>query len=114
VGSLGQEDGSGEPILSILRASYRVTLAETDAEALALLRAGCSPPVDLVVKEHEPPASDAAKFIAKLAKIAGARHMPVVGACVCMHALPGGVAARRAGATSDEWHPGANSCVQHG
>jgi len=80
VGSLGEEEGTKEPIVSILRASYTVTVAASDAEALALLRAADKPPVDLVVKEHAPPASDALKFIARLAKLADARHIPVVGA----------------------------------
>ena len=80
VGSLGEEEGTKEPIVSILRASYTVTVAASDAEALALLRAADKPPVDLVVTEHAPPASDALKFIARLAKLADARHIPVVGA----------------------------------
>ena len=80
VGSLGVEDGSSEPIVGVLRLSYRVTVASSEAEAMGLLRTGSAAhgAVDLVLIEHNPPASDAVKFVAA---VQHASRAPVVGAC---------------------------------
>lgn len=81
VGNLGLDDVSGEPVADVLRASYRVSTAASDAEALQLLRGPGGPGVDLILKEHEPPSCDAVKLLTRLAKTAPLRHIPVVGAC---------------------------------
>ena len=80
VGSLGVEDGSSEPIVGVLRLSYRVTVASSEAEAMGLLRTGSAAhgAVDLVLIEHDPPASDAVKVVAAVQR---ASRAPVVGAC---------------------------------
>lgn len=80
VGNLGLDEVSGEPVADVLRASYRVSTAGSDSEALQLLRGPGASSVDLILKEHEPPSCDAAKLLAKLAKSAPLRHIPVVGA----------------------------------
>ena len=80
VGDLGSDECSGEPVVDVLRASYRVTHASGDVEALALLRGTIAPPVDLILKEHEPPVTDGVKFIQRVLKNAALRHIPIVGA----------------------------------
>ena len=81
VGDLGADESTGEPVVDVLRASYRVTHASGDVDALALLRGTITPPVDLILKEHEPPATDGVKFIYRVLKNAALRHIPIVGAC---------------------------------
>jgi CheY-like chemotaxis protein len=80
VGDLGSDESSGEPVVDVLRASYRVTHASGDVDALALLRGVMTPPVDLILKEHEPPTTDGVKFIQRVLKNAALRHIPIVGA----------------------------------
>ena len=97
VGSLGVEDGSSEPIVGVLRLSYRVSVAASESEAMGLLRTG-SPAhgaVDLVLIEHAPPASDAVKFVAAVQRSSRA---PVVGACPRARAAPLGTGAGVRGA----------------
>jgi CheY-like chemotaxis protein len=80
VGDLGADESTGEPVVDVLRASYRVTHASGDVDALALLRGTLTPPVDLILKEHELPATDGVKFIVRVLKTASLRHIPIVGA----------------------------------
>ena len=80
VGDLGADEATGEPVVDVLRASYRVTHAAGDVDALTLLRGTVTPPVDLILKEHEPPATDGVKFICRVLKNAALRHIPIVGA----------------------------------
>jgi CheY-like chemotaxis protein len=80
VGDLGSDESTGEPVVDVLRASYRVTHASGDVEALALLRGTITPPVDLILKEHEPPVTDGVAFIYGVLKNAALRHIPIVGA----------------------------------
>jgi CheY-like chemotaxis protein len=80
VGNLGLDEVSGgRPVVDVLRASYQVSTAASDSEALQLLRGPGAASVDLILKEHEPPSCDAAKLLARLAKSAPLRHIPVVG-----------------------------------
>jgi CheY-like chemotaxis protein len=81
VGDLGTDESTGESVVEVLRASYRVTHASGDSDALALLRGVPVPPVDLILKEHEPPATDGVKFIYRVLKNQALRHIPIVGAC---------------------------------
>lgn len=85
VGSLGSDESSPgcSDVVDILRQQYRVTVAASDNQALQLLRAGA--PVDLILKEHEPPLCDAIKFIPRVMKSPAYRHFPIVGASTRQH-----------------------------
>ena len=95
VGNLGLDEVSGEPVADVLRVSYRVSTAASDSEALQLLRGPGAASVDLILKEHEPPSCDAAKLLARLAKSAPLRHIPVVGASVPARRAPCRLVAHR-------------------
>jgi CheY-like chemotaxis protein len=99
VGDLGTDESTGESVVEVLRASYRVTHASGDSDALALLRGVPVPPVDLILKEHEPPATDGVKFIYRVLKNQALRHIPIVGASAA-HAPRHGAARARRGVTA--------------
>lgn len=79
-------DGKGssrQNACTLLReCQYQVTAARTCKEAMQLLAThslnGSEAPFDLILKDHEPPASNACRLLRKIAKTEHVRRIPVI------------------------------------